>query len=213
MIIAIDGPAAAGKGTLARRIAETLDFAHLDTGLIYRAVARQALAAGATDRDTFVKIAEILTAEDLRQPGMRAEEVSQTASRVAAIPAVRAALLDFQRRFAEAPAGDKRGAVLDGRDIGTVVCPGATVKFFVTASPEARAGRRHKELLERGEASIYARVLQEMRDRDARDSGRAAAPLRPAEDAIVLDTTEMTADAVLKAALKVIASRRSAEPA
>ena len=213
MIIAIDGPAAAGKGTLARRIAETLDFAHLDTGLIYRAVARKAVAAGATDQETFVKIAEILTPEDLRQPGMRAEEVSQTASRVAAIPAVRAALLDFQRHFAERPPGDKRGAVLDGRDIGTVVCPGATVKFFVTASPEARAGRRHKELLERGDASIYARVLQEMRDRDARDSGRAAAPLRPAEDAIVLDTTELTADAVLKAALKVIASRRSAESA
>jgi cytidylate kinase len=126
---------------------------------------------------------------------------------VAAQPAVRAQLLVFQRDFATTPPEGKKGAVLDGRDIGTVVCPAADVKFFVTASPEERANRRYKELLDRGEEAIYARVLQEMRDRDARDRGRAAAPLKPADDAIVLDTTEMNADAVFETALKIVRSR------
>ena len=212
MIIAVDGPAAAGKGTLARRLAAELGFAHLDTGRIYRAVAAKVLAAGRDTRDAAaaVRAAGTLEPEDLERGDLRREEVGQGASVVAAVPEVRAALLAFQRRFAEHPPGGQAGAVLDGRDIGTVVCPGAEVKFYVTASPEIRAGRRHKELLEGGERSIYARVLQEVRDRDARDSGREAAPLRPAEDAVVLDTTEMNADAVLAAALGHILSRHPA---
>lgn len=208
MIIAIDGPSAAGKGTLARRLAGALGFAHLDTGLIYRAVACKAMAADLADPAALVEIARRLGLEDLALDGLRTEAVGQAASRVAAVTEVRAALIDLQRDFATHPPGGEPGAVLDGRDIGTTVCPDAELKLFVTASPEARAARRHKELLARGVASIYARVLQEMRDRDARDSGRAAAPLRPANDAIVLDTTEMTADAVLEAALAIVASRR-----
>ena len=212
MIIAIDGPAAAGKGTLALRLAAELGFAHLDTGRIYRAVAAKALAAGAEPEDAAaaVRAAETLGPEDLARGDLRREEVGRGASVVAAVPEVRAALLAFQRRFAENPPGGEAGAVLDGRDVGTVVCPGAEVKFYVTASPEVRAQRRHKELLERGERSIYARVLQEVRDRDARDSGREAAPLRPAEDAVVLDTTEMNADAALAAALGHVLSHHPA---
>jgi cytidylate kinase len=210
MIITVDGPSAAGKGTLARGLATALGFAHLDTGLLYRAVALKALAAGTTETGDLGAIAEALVLEDLRRQGLRAEEISQAASRVAALPEVRAALLAFQRRFADRPPGGEAGAVLDGRDIGTVVCPRADVKFFITASPEARARRRHKELIERGDRRIHARVQQEMMLRDARDSGRAAAPLRPAEDAIVLDTTEMDADAVLETAIQLVASRRCA---
>ncbi len=212
MIIALDGPAAAGKGTLAKHLAEALDFAHLDTGLIYRAVAARLLAEGRDPRDAAAaaETARRIGSEDLTRPDLRREEVSQGASIVALNPEVRDALLAFQRHFADRPPGGKAGAVLDGRDIGTVVCPAAEVKIYVTASPEARARRRHKELLERGEKSIYARVLQEVRDRDARDSGRQAAPLKPAEDAIVLDTTEMDADAAFEAALQMIFSRHPA---
>jgi len=212
MIIAIDGPAASGKGTLARALAAALGFAHLDTGAIYRAVAARVLAAGADPRDAAAALrsARVLEAADLRRSDLRRQEVGQGASVVAAIPEVRAALLAFQRDFAARPPDGRPGAVLDGRDVGTVVCPEAEVKFFVTASPEVRAGRRHKELLDGGAESIYARVLQEVRDRDARDSGREAAPLRPAEDAIVLDTTELSAEAALAAALAHIRSRTSA---
>lgn len=209
MIIALDGPAAAGKGTLGQRLAEALDFAHLDTGLLYRAVAARLLAEGRDPGDAAAaaEAARRIGPEDLERPDLRREDVSQGASIVAVNSEVRAALLAFQRRFATRPPGGKAGAVLDGRDIGTVVCPEAEVKFYVSASPEARADRRHKELIERGEKSIYARVLQEVRDRDARDSGRQAAPLKPAEDAIVLDTTEMDADAAFTAALRMILSR------
>jgi cytidylate kinase len=198
VIIAVDGPAAAGKGTLARRLATRLDFALLDSGALYRAVAARLLAAGGdpVDQDGACAAARELNASDLERAELRSESVAQAASVVAAQPAVRAVLLEFQRRFAATPPEGKKGAVIDGRDIGTVVCPAADVKLFVTASPEERANRRYKELLDRGEEAIYARVLQEMRDRDARDSGRAAAPLKPADDAIVLDTTEMNADAV-----------------
>jgi len=210
MIIAIDGPAASGKGTLARRLAAALDFAYLDTGQVYRAVAVRLLAQGADPEDAVAALAAArgLELADLARPDLRGERVAQAASRVAALPAVRAALLGFQRDFAARPPAGKAGAVLDGRDIGTVVCPDAEVKLFVQADPETRAGRRHKELLERGEPSIYARVLQDMRDRDARDSGRAAAPLKPADDAIVLDTSEMDPDAVFEAALRVVSARR-----
>jgi cytidylate kinase len=211
VIIAVDGPGAAGKGTLARRLAAALDFAFLDTGALYRAVAAKVLDAGAEPGDEAAarRAAEGFTAGDLERTDLRGEAVAQAASIVAAQPAVRAALLAFQRRFAEAPPGGQRGAVLDGRDIGTVVCPGAEVKLFVTASQEARAKRRYKELRVRGEKAIYARVLQEMRERDARDSGRAAAPLRPADDAIVLDTTEMDADAALEAAHDILRSHKA----
>ncbi len=209
MIIAVDGPAAAGKGTLARRLAARLDFALLDSGALYRAVAARLLAAGGdpVDEDGACTAARELNAADLERAELRSEAIAQAASVVAAQPAVRAELLEFQRRFAATPPEGKKGAVLDGRDIGTVVCPAADVKLFVTASLEERANRRYTELLDRGEEAIYARVLQEMRDRDARDSGRAAAPLKPADDAIVLDTTEMNADTVFETALKIVRSR------
>jgi cytidylate kinase len=209
MIVAVDGPVAAGKGTLARRLAAALDCAYLDTGSIYRAVAAKILVAGGDpeDPETAAAAAKALQPIDLERDDLRLETVSQAASKVAAIPAVRAALLDFQRRFAAAPPGGQNGAVLDGRDIGTVVCPDADVKFFLTASVEARALRRHKELLERGEESIYARVLQDLRERDARDSGRATAPLRAAEDAVRLDTSAMDADRAFEVAMAEIARR------
>jgi len=209
MIIAVDGPVAAGKGTLARRLAVALDCAYLDTGSIYRAVAAKVLAAGGDPDDSKTATAAALALQpiDLMRDDLRLETVSQAASKVAAIPAVRAALLDFQRRFAETPPDGLKGAVLDGRDIGTVVCPDANVKFFLTASVEARAARRHKELIERGEQSIYARVLQDLRERDARDSGRATAPLRAAEDAVRLDTSAMDADEAFEVAMAEITRR------
>ena len=211
MIVAIDGPSASGKGTLARRLAEALDFAYLDTGMLYRAVGAAVLAAGADPGEPAAAAAAARTLElsDLERPGLRGEAVGQAASIVAVMPGVRGALLGLQRRFAAAPPGGQAGAVLDGRDIGTVVCPEAEVKIFVTASLEGRARRRHKELLERGEASIYARVVQEMRARDRRDSERAAAPLRPAPDAVVLDTNELDAGDAFRAALEIVDSRRS----
>ncbi len=209
MIIAIDGPSAAGKGTLARRLAAALDFACLDTGLLYRAVGAKLLAGGRTpgDRADAERAAADLVPKDLSRADLRSEAVGEAASKVAAHREVRARLLAFQRRFATEPPDGKIGAVLDGRDIATVVCPEADVKIFLTAGLEARAERRLKELRERGEEAIYPRVLQEMRDRDARDSGRAAAPLRPADDAIVLDTTEMDSDAVFEAVLAIARSR------
>ena len=196
MIVAIDGPAAAGKGTLARRIAEALGYHHLDTGLLYRAVGVLTVQRGVTPREA----AESLTPDDLKRPDLRGEEAGQAASKVAAIPEVRAALLDFQRRFArQAP-----GAVLDGRDIGTVICPDAEVKLFVTASVEKRAERRVKELLAKGESAIAERVLQDLKDRDARDSARDVAPMATAADAILLDTSELDADAAFEAALALV---------
>lgn len=213
MIVAIDGPSAAGKGTLARRLAAALDFAYLDTGLLYRAVGARLLAEGCAPGDPMAaeRAAAELEPADLERADLRSEAVAQAASEVAAQAEVRARLLAFQRRFAASPPDGKAGAVLDGRDIATVVCPEAEVKVFLTASLEARAARRLKELQERGENAIYPRVLQEMRDRDARDSGRAAAPLRPAEEAIVLDTTEMDSDAVFDAVWAIVKSRL-AEP-
>ncbi len=211
MIVAIDGPSAAGKGTLARALARALDFAVLDTGMLYRAVGAKLLAAGDRPEDAAAaeRAAEALAASDLERADLRSEAVGQAASVIGALPGVRARLLAFQRRFAAAPPGGKAGAVLDGRDIGTVVCPEAQVKLFLTASAEARARRRFKELRDRGEKAIYPRVLKEMQDRDARDSGRAAAPLRPADDAIVLDTTEMDPDAVFQAALEAVQSHQA----
>src|SRR5207302_81288 len=195
-VVAIDGPAASGKGTLARRLAEHFGLAHLDTGKLYRATAFLVLAAGGdpTDPTTAAAAAQRVDLARLSEPGLLSEEVAQASSVIAAIPEVRAALLDRQRDFAaHPPAPPKghrpRGAVLDGRDIGTAVCPGATVKLFVTASPEARAERRLRELRQRGATVIYGDVLQDMKERDARDSERRVAPLAAAPDAVTLDTT------------------------
>ena len=205
-VIAIDGPAASGKGTLARRIAEHLGFAHLDTGRLYRAVARRMIVGGADPDDPVAAVAaaQAIRPEELEDPALGENAVGAAASRVAAIPAVREALLQYQRDFARTPPSGEDGAVLDGRDIGTVICPDADIKLFVTAELPVRAKRRHKELLTRGENSIYARVLQDMKERDARDTNRAAAPLQPADDAWKLDTSTMTADAALAAALSYI---------
>jgi cytidylate kinase len=216
-VIAIDGPAASGKGTLARRIAERLGYAWLDTGLLYRAAAAVALDAGRDPGDPAVAaaaaadLADRIAAEGpdlLRDARLRSDRVADGASRLSAAPAARSALLALQRAFADAPAigaAAAAGAVLDGRDIGTVVCPDATVKLFVTAAVEERAKRRVKELQGRGQAAIYSAVLEDLIERDARDSQRAVAPLRPAADAFVLDTSALDADQALEAALSVIA--------
>jgi cytidylate kinase len=214
MIIAIDGPAASGKGTLARRLAQHFNLAHLDTGGLYRAAALHALASGGDPADpkTAKAAAERVRADDLNDPRLRDEQVARASSVVAAIPAVRQALLAFQRGFAEHPPGGARGAVLDGRDIGTVVCPEADAKLFVTASLEARAKRRFKELRDSGADAIYDLVLQDMKDRDARDSQRRTAPLVPADGAFVLDTTALDADAAFAAALDFIGRKLAGKP-
>ena len=209
MIIAIDGPSAAGKGTLARRVADHFGFAYLDSGLLYRAVALSLTAGGGdpADADAAAAAARGLDLGLLDSPRLRSDEVAGAASVVAAHPAVRDALVGAQRRFAADPPGGRDGAVLDGRDIGTVICPDADAKIFVTAAIETRAGRRHKELLDRGRNSIYARVLQEMTKRDDRDSGRDVAPLKAANDAFILDTTDLDADAAFTATLAFLMSR------
>ena len=206
MIVAIDGPAGAGKGTLAKALADRLGLRHLDTGGLYRATALQILRAGGDPADpgTAERAARGLDPALLTSPDLRRAEVGNAASVVAAIPAVRQALLDFQRDFARTPPG----AVLDGRDVGTVVLPDATVKLYVTASTDERARRRHEELLGRGEPSIYERVHAEIEARDARDAGRAVAPMRKADDAVEIDTTDLTPEQVLARALAVIAARR-----
>ncbi|MEO1001374.1 MAG: (d)CMP kinase [Pseudomonadota bacterium] len=204
--VAIDGPAASGKGTIARAVAGHFGFAHLDTGLLYRAVGARALAEGGRviEDGAAEAIARALDTSDLERPELRTAEVAEAASRVAAMPGVRAALLDFQRAFA-ARAG---GAVLDGRDIGTVVCPRAEVKLFVTASDEERARRRHAELIERGRDATLAGVAADLAARDARDSGRDDAPLARADDALLLDTTELSIDAAVERAIRAIDKKR-----
>lgn len=207
-IIAIDGPAAAGKGTLARRLAAELGLDYLDTGLIYRAVGMKLAREGRDPADAALAeaAARALAPADLSAGDLRIDAAAQAASKVAAIPGVRAALLDFQRRFASHPPGGK-GAVLDGRDIGTVVCPEAGVKLFVTASVEKRAERRLKELQEKGLEAIYATVLADMRERDERDSNRSVAPLVPAGDSVLLDTSGLDADQAFAAALEIVTSK------
>ncbi|MBR9973230.1 (d)CMP kinase [Magnetospirillum sulfuroxidans] len=208
MIIAIDGPAAAGKGTLARRLAAQLGFDYLDTGLIYRAVGMSMLRAGLdpADGEKAETLARALTPADLTAGDLRSDDAAQAASKVAVVPGVRAALLDFQRQFAAQPPGGQ-GAVLDGRDIGTVVCPDATAKLFVTASVEKRAERRLKELQSRGLDAIQSAVLADMRERDERDSNRSAAPLKAADDAFVLDSSDLDADQAFAVALDYVKSR------
>jgi CMP/dCMP kinase len=209
MIIAIDGTAAAGKSTLARRIAGRYDLPHLDTGSLYRAVARDVLkkGCGLDDAKAAAEAARRLDPATLSDPSLRTKGSGEAASVVAAIPEVRAALLAFQREFSARPGG----AVIEGRDIGTVVCPDANVKIFVTASPESRATRRHKELVGYGVDISEETVLKEIKDRDKRDRERPISPLKPAEDALLLDTTELDIEKALAAALELIdkvASRR-----
>ncbi len=211
MIIAVDGPVAAGKGTLARRLAERLGYAYLDTGGLYRAVALRLLRGGLDLADEAAGVAAALALEpgDLSDPALRDEATGEGASRVAALPAVRQALLEYQRRFATRPPGGEAGAVLDGRDIGTVVCPEAAVKLFVTAELPARARRRWQELVARGEEIAYETVLADLERRDQRDQDRAAAPLRAAADAHLLDTTNLDIEAAFEAALAIVAGDRS----
>ena len=192
MIIAIDGPAAAGKGTLARRIAEHFGYAHLDTGSLYRAVALALPRPGVDPSDD---AAAAIALRELSDPGLRSEEAGQVASHGAALPAVRAALLAFQRNFAANPPGGVGGAVVDGRDIGSVVLPGADFKLFVTASEEERARRRWAELNEAGAAPDPDALLASMQERDRRDAARPISPLAPAPGAYLLDTTDLDIDA------------------
>ncbi|EAR51438.1 cytidylate kinase [Oceanicola granulosus HTCC2516] len=199
--VAIDGPAAAGKGTISRAVAAEFGFAHLDTGLLYRAVGAATLAG-----EEAVAAARALDPAGFDEALLRTGPVAQAASRVAAMPEVRAALVDFQRAFARRHGG----AVLDGRDIGTVICPEAEVKLFVTASDEVRARRRFLELSGKGHDVTEAGVLEDLRARDARDAGRDAAPLRPADDAVTLDTTRMDIGSAVAEAVARVAARRRA---
>ncbi len=193
--VAIDGPAAAGKGTISKAVAARFGFAHLDTGLLYRAVGRRTL-----NGEDAVVAARSLTADELDQGDLRTADIAQAASKVAAIPEVRAALVDFQRAFARRAGG----AVLDGRDIGTVICPEAEVKLFVTASAEVRAERRFLELREKSADITREQVLQDVRERDERDAARSAAPMVAAKDAVLLDTSDLSIDDALKRAVSVV---------
>jgi len=205
MIIAIDGPAASGKGTLGKRLSEHFGFAHLDTGLLYRAVARVMLDRDIdlADRDAAHEVALTLDVTHLDDPRLRGAQMGEAASVISGYQPVRDALLAFQRQFAAQPPG----AVLDGRDIGTVVCPHADVKLFITAAPEERARRRHLELQKRGEQIVYETILEDIRRRDERDMNRSTAPLKPAADAIILDTTHLDAEAAFQAALDLVKAK------
>jgi CMP/dCMP kinase len=206
-VIAIDGPAASGKGTLARRLAEYYKLPHLDTGLLYRATACALIDEGLSLEDALAaeEAARGLSLNEFDSERLRSREIGEASSVVASIPAVRAALIEMQQNFAARP----EGAVLDGRDIGTVICPNARIKIFVTASPETRAQRRALELAGRGEPADFDLILEDVRKRDARDSARQTAPLKQAADAILIDTTELDKDAVFARALKIVDQRRS----
>lgn len=208
MIIAIDGPAASGKGTLGKRLAHHYGFRHLDTGVIYRAVAQVLLESGAdlTDEAAAVAAAMELDPEKFGNPVLKTQEVGNAASVVSAIPAVRSALVNFQRQFAAGPPG----AVLDGRDIGTVICPDANVKIFVVADAGVRAKRRTLEARARGEDADEALVLADILKRDERDKNRAAAPLRCADDAHVLDNSNLDIEAGVRAAIDIVEKVRAA---
>ena len=207
MIIAVDGPAASGKGTIARRLADVYGLHHLDTGLIYRAVAKAVLDAGHSPHDAGHAIAAAIALDPTKfdEKSLKAQPITEAASVVAAIPEVRQALMNFQRQFATKPPG----AVLDGRDIGTVIAPGADVKLFVVATPEVRARRRTLELNARGEPADEQDVLADLLRRDERDSRRTAAPLKAAPDAHLLDTTHLSIDAAFRAAVDIIEAVRT----
>jgi cytidylate kinase len=207
MIIAIDGPAASGKGTIARQLASVYGLHHLDTGILYRAVAKAVLDAGRPPDDATQAIAAAITLDPATfdESALKAQKITEAASVVAAIPEVRQALMNYQREFATRPPG----AVLDGRDIGTVIAPGADVKLFVVASPEVRAARRVRELAARGEPADEKDVLADLLRRDERDSRRTAAPLKAAPDAHLLDTTHLSIDAAFRAAVDIIEAVRT----
>ena len=207
MIIAIDGPAASGKGTLGKRLAKHYGYRHLDTGVIYRAVAKALLDAGAdlTDEVIAVSAALELDPENFGHPELKTQAIGEAASVVSAIPKVREVLVNFQRQFA----ADPPGAVLDGRDIGTVICPNADVKIFVIADPAVRARRRTLEALARGEAADEAAVLADILKRDERDKNRAVAPLKPAPDAHMLDNSNLDIEAGVRAAIEIVEAVRA----
>jgi CMP/dCMP kinase len=207
MIIAIDGPAASGKGTLAKKLAQHYGYRHLDTGVIYRAVAHALLEEGADLRDEALAVAAAieLDPETFGNPALKSQKVGEAASVVSAIARVREVLLDFQRQFAATPPG----AVLDGRDIGTVICPNADVKIFVVADPKVRAHRRTLEAKSRGEEADEARILQDIIQRDERDRNRATAPLKPAADAYLLDNTNLDIEAGVRAAIDIVEAVRA----
>ena len=204
-VIAVDGPAASGKGTLSRALATRLNFAYLDTGKLYRAVAFHCQQAGI---EQAVEVAQNLDIDGLdsliKSGNLDGENIAALASQVAAISDVRQALLEFQRQFARMPPPGKQGAILDGRDIGTVICPDADVKIFVTATAESRALRRYREGLDKGDQKEYEQVLQEVKDRDYRDQSRADAPLRPASDAVLLDTSALDIASMVDKAHEII---------
>jgi CMP/dCMP kinase len=204
MIIAVDGPSAAGKGTVARAIAKELGYHFLDTGSLYRMVGLEMIRTQRDDEASATIIASTLKPSSFNGTELRSEAVAAVASKVAAMPAVRAALLQFQRDFSK----QKPGTVLDGRDIGTVVCPNADLKFFVTASSQERARRRHAELKSLGQDVELESVFDDIQARDERDATRSVAPTRPADDAILIDTSELDRDEVLKAVLEIVREHR-----
>jgi len=210
LIVAIDGPAASGKGTIAKKLAEYFNLSYLDTGILYRAVALQLLTKGMNEKDSqsAEKVARQVSIASIDHTGIRTQAVSDLASKIAAIPGVRQELLDRQRRFAQNPDPGKDGAILDGRDIGTVVCPHADFKIFIIADLEIRAKRRWKELLQSDPTVIYCEVLEEMRSRDERDTNRKDAPLAVTSGALVIDTSNKSIDVSFNEAKNWILSRR-----
>lgn len=206
-VIAVDGPAASGKGTIATRLGAQFGLPVLDTGLLYRAVGVLCGRVGADldDAEAAAAVARTLSAKALEDPAFRTRDAGEAASRVAVHGPVRAALLDFQRTFAAQP----MGAVLDGRDIGTVIAPHAPAKLYVTATPEVRAERRWKQLVAQGEIVTFEEILEDIRKRDARDGGRDAAPMRPAEDAVLLDTSDLTIERATDAARRIVEAARA----
>ena len=206
LVVAIDGPAASGKGTIAARLGEAFGLPVLDTGLLYRAVGVAVVAAGGDldDEGAAARAAKTLRARDLDDRALRTDRAAEAASRVAVHPAVRAALIDFQRAFA----GQDGGAILDGRDIGTVIIPAASAKIFVTATPRVRAERRWRQLRQTQPTLTFDDVLADILRRDARDSGRAAAPLRPASDAVLLDTSDLDIDEAFDAVRRIVEAAR-----
>ena len=217
-VIAVDGPAASGKGTVARKLAEALNFAYMDTGILYRAVAFEVVDSGFSikDKRDCIDAAKTLIKKIMNSPNpekitgnprLRDDDIGQAASKVAAIPQVRETLNDLQRQFAKKPGTGVNGAILDGRDIGTVICPDANLKLFITAKIETRAKRRLKELQSKGIAATYGTVLDDMRERDSRDAQRKDAPMTRAEDAIIIDNSNLNADETLEMALKTAKER------